>query len=134
MLPFTLFFILLTSAAIKHSKILHGKQTWLVAWAFLVIPRFQKPWKEFKSSLCGIYIYIYIYIHIYTYLLQLLQLHVTIIFTYRDAISLTDFSECLGSVQWKQKQKLSSSKHNSRETLTKFKPEETSQVTIDHSS
>lgn len=67
-------------------------------------------------------------------LLQLIQLSVTSISTYRDAISLTDFSECSGSVQWKYKQKLSSSKHNSRETLTKFKPEETSQVTIDHSS
>ena len=74
---------------------------------------------------------IYIYL---LQLLQLLQLYVTIISTYRDAISLTDFGECLGSVQWKHKQKLSSSKHNSRETLTKFKPEETSQVTIDHSS
>ena len=67
-------------------------------------------------------------------LLQLIQLSVTSISTYRDAIALTDFSECSGSVQWKCKQKLSSSKHNSRETLTKFKPEETSQVTIDHSS
>ena len=67
-------------------------------------------------------------------LLQLIQLSVTSISTYRDAISLTDFSECSGSVQWKYKQKLSSSKHNSRETLTKFKPEETSLVTIDHSS
>ena len=67
-------------------------------------------------------------------LLQLIQLSVTSISTYRDAISLTDFSECSGSVQWKYKQKLSSSKHNSRETLTKFKPEETSLVTIDYSS
>lgn len=67
-------------------------------------------------------------------LLQLIQLSVTSISTYRDAISLTEFSECFGSVQWKYRQKLSSSKHNSRETLTKFKPEETSQVTIDHSS
>ena len=67
-------------------------------------------------------------------LLQLIHLSVTSISTYRDAISLTDFSECSGSVQWKYKQKLSSSKHNNRETLTKFKPEETSQVTIDHSS
>lgn len=99
----------------------------MVTWAFFVITQFQKPWKEFRSSLGGIYIYL-------LQLSQLVQLYVTIISTYRDAISLTEFSECFGSVQWKCRQKLSSSKHNSRETLTKFKPEETSLVTIDYSS